>query len=75
MMQAPRQPDNEVACLADCVEAEVNQIILKKQSQLLSQTQQLSKIITPTQSQFIQEEGQRNKCSGQVKRSWSLRDD
>ncbi|KDE39016.1 diguanylate cyclase/phosphodiesterase (GGDEF & EAL domains) with PAS/PAC sensor(s) [Nitrincola lacisaponensis] len=47
--------------LADCVEAEVNQIILKKQSQLLSQTQQLSKIITRTQSQFIQEEGQRNK--------------
>lgn len=41
--------------LADCVEVEINQFVLQEQSLLLKQTQQLSKIITRAQSQFIRE--------------------
>jgi len=45
--------------LADCVEAEINQIDLQRQSNALAMARQLGEIITRAQSQFIRETDRR----------------
>lgn len=59
----PRRLTAEERCilrgLADCVEAEIHNIDLLRQSQALQMTQKLNEVISQAQSQFIQEDARR----------------